>query len=289
VNTFAGNVLTKSSLVVPPPADSAAPNIRLGAADPTRIVRDSFLSSALPDGVEQVIVNGVETITLPSLNEYVTGQSMVTVNGDAYTLVEQVTTSTVWGGYTGTFGSALPAVQNPFDDFANSTLHEGPVTSMQNAPAHDQTTRRSDSIEMGDRVVTRTDWEVKTVNGTQSDSVYGDKYSHTWGLGNEDITVGKRYDNYDQVLNVEGVALLNLLIGIGLHFQCRPGAELNFNLWNVVIALSESMVGLVNLDCIVGRIAGKEVNFGLSGARLAADVTNVRFCGLPVGPVRIPS
>jgi hypothetical protein len=226
---------------------------------------------------------------VPSLNEDVTGNANLKVTGNRNEWVKGTTNSLVKGGQDATFGKSTPVSAKPFASFVFSSVYEDLVKSHHYAPQHDSTIGQSNSIEFGNRIVTRSNWESRLVLGTQATYNYGDVYSAFFGAAKEELLLGGiKHDRNDSVMTVQAVAGINLLLGLGLHLQCRPGAELNYNTWNVVIALSESLVGLVNLEPILAKLSGKTVKFGLSGARLSADGANVRFCGLPVGPMRIP-
>jgi hypothetical protein len=291
MSIFQANVVTSSSGAPPPRSDSKAPGVGRRSANPANIRSPNFLSGGgLAAAVDQAILHGNGTVVVPALNEEVTGNANLKVTKDRKELVKGMTNSIVKGGVDGTFGLGVKSASaGPFVSFVSSDVYEGTVNSYQYAPQREHTLGVSNSLEFGTRTVNRFDSETKTVYGTQADYKYGDVHSHFQGFLKEEIVLGSKHDTYDGVLTLQAVAPLNFLLGLGLHLQCRPGAELNLNIWNVVVAISESLLGLVNLDCLIAPLAAKGIEYGLSGAKLSADVGNVRYIlGIPVGNMRIP-
>ena len=286
---FGSNVLTASAPGPSPPSDSGTPGIGRGAASPGGIHTTAFLGGGLQAAVDQALLHGNGSIAVPALNEDVTGNSNISITRDRVERVKGTTNSQIKGGLLGSFGKNTAPSGQPFGAFIYSAVYEGPVRSYQYARQDETSFGQSSSVEFGNRVITRSNYEQRTVYGTLATYVYGDVLSLFAGLTNyQKVLGGTRQDRYSAVMSMEFVMGINFLAGTGLHLQCRPGAELNFNVRGVVIALSETLVGLMNLDTVVNRISGKPVNFGLSGARISADIANVRAAAVPAGPMRIP-
>lgn len=291
MSVFSANIVTVTMGSPPPPSDSGTQGIARGAAKPKEIHSLSFLTGGgLQDAVDQAILHGNGTAVVPELNEDVTGNANLKVTRDRLEWVKGMTTSLVKGGLLGTYGNGIKPEARPFAEFVFSSVYEGYVQSFQYAVQHEATLGTSDSIEFGNRTVTRLSYEIRNVYGKQANYTYGDVRSAFTGLAKEETVIpGPRHDRFTDVFTVEAIAGINLLWGVGLHLQCRPGAELNINAANVVIAVSESLMGLVNLEPVLFRLSPKLVKHGLSGARLAMDGGNIRFIGIPVGPMRIPT
>jgi hypothetical protein len=290
MSVFSANVVTATLASSPAPSDSGTPGIGSGAANPKNIHSNNFLSGGgLQAAVEQAILHGNGTAVVPNLNEYVTGNANQKVTGNRLERVKGATSSKFHGGLLGTYGKSTPASGTPFSSFVYSSVYEGPVRSFWFEAQRQFTYGISDSIEFGDRTVTRTSSEVRTIHGAQASYTYGDIYSRFNGAGKKSLVIdGTKHTRFGEVFSLESVEGLNLLWGIGLHLQTRPGAELNYNLVSMLVALSESLVGVVNAEAILCGITGQTAKYGLSGLRLAADGANIRFCGIPVGPMRIP-
>jgi hypothetical protein len=289
MSVFQSNTAIGTYSAQPVPSDSQVPGIGRGGAQPKLIRSDSFLNGGdLKSAVDQAIFHGNGSVVVPLLNENISGSANLTLEKDRYEEVKGVTNSVQLGGVAGTYGENL-VKGGPFTNFTLSSVYEGHVSSQNFAPQSEHTAEISDSVEFGDRSIARYDYEVRTIYGNQSSYAYGTTHTNFKGAAAEDIVVGTKHDTYDQVTSFQAVVPLNILIGAGLHLQCRPGMELNYNIWNVVVAISESLVGLVNLDFIVARLAGKPVSYGLSGVRLSADAANIRqVLGIPLGNMRIP-
>lgn len=226
--------------------DKAPPAISSYAKDPTGASDDSYdvqlaytQFPTLGPGQTQMVLYGDRSVMVAGNNTY------LTVQGDFRIGYGGLRVETMQGKLNQKVYNGEKSIYNG----QSIRFYDSLVTTYEHQ-AVDVSSMANDTVmHFGERTIIRKGSEVQTVHGQTSSIVFGSETVTQYGNATE-VILGSRNISMDHTINVKSVTGLRSEVSVGLAATATLGIAVALNVFAVVIAVREDLIGAIKGEVI---------------------------------------